>query len=60
MSDHRDSMVSYGVRNSMAAYMSLSAGQDARSASRKKKSRSMYALPNSNMDSLDYDDEEMY
>lgn len=43
-----DNMVSYGVRNSIAAYMSFSADQqpaDIRAANRKKKSKSVYAVP---------------
>lgn len=50
-----DSLLSYGVRNSIAAYLSFSESQEAtqtRAESRKKKSKSVYALPNSG---LDYD-----
>ncbi|XP_069032919.1 src like adaptor 1a [Embiotoca jacksoni] len=45
---YSDNMVSYGVRNSIAAYMSFSGDQDSiqlRGDSRKRKSKSMYALP---------------
>lgn len=47
-----DSMLSYGVRNSIAAYLSFSESQEAaqtRAQSRKKKSKSMYALPESRL-----------
>ncbi|CAN9503994.1 unnamed protein product [Ophioblennius macclurei] len=43
-----DNMVSYGVRNSLAAYLSFSADQQpakVRAAGRKKKSKSMYGVP---------------
>lgn len=47
-------MLSYGVRNSIAAYLSFSetpGDTHTRAESRKKKSRSVYVLP----DYLDYD-----
>lgn len=43
-------MLSYGVRNSIAAYLSFSESQEAvqtRAASRRKKSKSVYVLPDS-------------
>lgn len=43
-----NSVLSYGVRNSIAAYLSFSESPGAthtRGESRKKKSRSLYALP---------------
>lgn len=43
-----DSVLSYGVRNSIAAYLSFSESQEAsqtRAESRKKKSKSVYAIP---------------
>uniref|UniRef100_UPI0037E73300 src like adaptor 1a n=1 Tax=Semicossyphus pulcher TaxID=241346 RepID=UPI0037E73300 len=55
-----DNMVSYGVRNSMAAYLSFSGTQDpakTRAESRKKKSKSVYAIPESNLANMDYEDE---
>lgn len=54
-----DSMVSYGVRNSIAAYLSFSGNQppaETRADSRKKKSKSVYALPVSGLTNTDYDD----
>lgn len=44
-----DNMVSYGVRNSIAAYLSFSGAQDPqmRAESRKKKSKSVYVIPES-------------
>uniref|UniRef100_A0A3Q3XNP4 SH2 domain-containing protein n=1 Tax=Mola mola TaxID=94237 RepID=A0A3Q3XNP4_MOLML len=45
-----DSMLSYGVRNSIAAYLSFSESQNAaqkKEANRKKKCKSVYALPES-------------
>lgn len=47
-----DSVLSYGVRNSIAAYLSFSESQEAsqtRAKSRKKKSKSMYAVPESGL-----------
>ncbi|XP_054461815.1 src like adaptor 1a [Anoplopoma fimbria] len=54
-----DNMVSYGVRNSIAAYLSFSGNQDparTRAESRKKKSKSVYAIPESGLGNIDYDD----
>lgn len=54
-----DSVVSYGVRNSIAAYLSFSGDQNPakmRAESRKKKSKSVYTLPESNLANTDYDD----
>ena len=50
--DNRDAMVSYGVRNSMASYLSLTGALDPaqNKKNRKKKSKSLYVLPNSNLD----------
>lgn len=45
-------MLSYGVRNSIAAYLSFSESHKAaqtRAQSRKKKSKSVYALPESGL-----------
>lgn len=47
-----DSTLSYGVRNSIAAYLSFSESQEAlqtRAQSRRKKSKSVYALPDSGL-----------
>ncbi|KAF7658931.1 hypothetical protein LDENG_00005770 [Lucifuga dentata] len=58
--NNMDSMVSYGVRNSIAAYLSLSGNQDltqTRRESRKNKSKSVYALPETNVESLDYEED---
>eukprot|EP00064_Thunnus_orientalis_P014063 superscaffoldBa00002393_g14104 len=55
-----DNMVSYGVRNSIAAYLSFSGSQQAaetRAKSRKSKSKSVYALPDSGLANIDYDDD---
>nr|XP_020462455.1 src-like-adapter [Monopterus albus]XP_020462456.1 src-like-adapter [Monopterus albus]XP_020462457.1 src-like-adapter [Monopterus albus] len=55
-----DNMVSYGVRNSIAAYLSLSRNQDPaqmRVESRKKKSRSLYGIPENNLANIDYEDD---
>lgn len=55
-----DNMVSYGVRNSIAAYLSFSGNQDSaqiRAESRKKKSKSVYALPENSISNLDYEDD---
>lgn len=48
-----DSVLSYGVRNSIAAYLAFSespAATHTRAESRKKKSRSVYALPDNDYD----------
>lgn len=53
-------MVSYGVRNSIAAYLSLSSSQDPaqmKAESRKKKSKSFYALPENSLATIDYEDD---
>ncbi len=53
-------MVSYGVRNSIAAYLSFSGNQEftqTRAESRKKKSKSVYGLPDSSIANTDYDDD---
>ncbi|XP_026205808.1 src like adaptor 1a [Anabas testudineus] len=55
-----DNMVSYGVRNSIAAYLSLSSSQDPaqmKAESRKKKSKSFYALPENSLATIDYEDD---
>lgn len=55
-----DNMVSYGVRNSIAAYLSFSGNQQPAKMgglSRKKKSKSVYALPDSSIANTDYDDD---
>ncbi|XP_047461724.1 src like adaptor 1a [Mugil cephalus] len=54
-----DSMVSYGVRNSIAAYLSFSANQvpaQLRAESRKKKSKTVYGLPGNGHGNFDYED----
>lgn len=51
-------MVSYGVRNSMAAYLSFS--EDAAhtgAESRKKKSKSVYGFPERRLTNFDLDDD---
>ncbi|XP_062302013.1 src like adaptor 1a [Osmerus eperlanus] len=55
--DNNDAMVSYGVRNSMASYLSLTGALDPAQdkKSRKKKSKSLYVLPNSTLENMDYD-----
>ncbi|KAM3858450.1 src like adaptor 1a [Diretmus argenteus] len=58
--DNRDSKVSFGVRNSLAAYLSFSGNQDPaqqKKGSRKKKSKSVYVIPGTNIENLDYEDE---
>ncbi|KAM6903479.1 src like adaptor 1a isoform 1-T2 [Lycodopsis pacificus] len=53
-----DNMVSYGVRNSIAAYLSFSGSQNpvqTRAESRKKKSKSLYALPENSLGNIDYE-----
>lgn len=55
-----DNMVSYGVRNSIAAYLSFSRNQQPTqmgAESRKKKSKSLYVLPESSLTNTDYDDD---
>ncbi|XP_068603435.1 src like adaptor 1a [Brachionichthys hirsutus] len=52
-----DNMLSYGVRNSIAAYLSLSGNQhsaQARKENREKKSKSVFARPESDL--VNYDD----
>ncbi|XP_040908990.1 src like adaptor 1a isoform X2 [Toxotes jaculatrix] len=54
-----DTMVSYGVRNSIAAYLSFSGNQDPAEISakdRKKKSKSVYAIPENSLANTDYED----
>ncbi|XP_006635858.1 src-like-adapter [Lepisosteus oculatus] len=46
--ENRDSLISFGVRNSLASYLSLSStGKTSQKNSRKKKSKSVYAVPDS-------------
>lgn len=55
-----DNMVSYGVRNSISAYLSFSGSKDpaqTRADSRKKKSKSVYALPENDLRHTDYEDD---
>ncbi|CAJ1083983.1 src like adaptor 1a [Xyrichtys novacula] len=55
-----DNMVSYGVRNSIAAYLSFSGSQQSaqtRAESRKKKSKSVYALPETSHGHIDYEED---
>lgn len=55
-----DNMVSYGVRNSIAAYLSFSRNQQPTqmgAESRKKKSKSLYVLPESSLTNTDYDED---
>lgn len=55
-----DNMVSYGVRNSIAAYLSFSGNQDPtqiKAKNRKKKSKSVYGLPNESPANIDYEDD---
>ncbi|KAM3596039.1 uncharacterized protein V6R79_007320 [Siganus canaliculatus] len=55
-----DDMLSYGVRNSIAAYLSFSGSQQSaqnRVESRKKKSKSVYAIPESDLATLDYNED---
>ncbi|KAM4724858.1 src like adaptor 1a [Anableps anableps] len=57
---HGDNMVSYGVRNSIAAYLSFSGQEDPQQQQanrRKKKSRSMYVIPESNNVNTEYEDD---
>ncbi|XP_075995714.1 src like adaptor 1a isoform X2 [Genypterus blacodes] len=58
--DNMDNMVSYGVRNSIAAYLSFSGNQDSaqlRAESRKKKSKSFYSFPERRVENLDYEED---
>lgn len=58
--NHGDNMVSYGVRNSIAAYLSFSGQEDPqqqRAESRKKKSRSVYAIPETNNPNTEYQED---
>ncbi|XP_057684594.1 src like adaptor 1a [Corythoichthys intestinalis] len=58
-SGSNDAMLSYGVRNSMAAYLSFSGCEEAQSmkaGSRRKKSKSVYLLPENGPMNLDYRD----
>ncbi|KAM9838940.1 src like adaptor 1a isoform 2-T2 [Aulostomus maculatus] len=53
-----DTMVSYGVRNSIAAHLSFSGDQDSElmtAESRKKKRKSVYALPQHSRVDINYD-----
>ncbi|XP_034017238.1 src like adaptor 1a [Thalassophryne amazonica] len=55
-----DNMVSYGVRNSIAAYLSFSETQDApqsRMRSKRHKSRSVYGVPKTVLAKLDSEEE---
>ncbi|XP_008298435.1 src like adaptor 1a [Stegastes partitus] len=55
-----ENMVSYGVRNSIAAYLSFSGEQDAsrqKADNRKKKSKSVYALPENGLAATGYEDD---
>ncbi|XP_041867233.1 src like adaptor 1a [Melanotaenia boesemani] len=57
---HGDNMVSYGVRNSIAAYLSFSGHENStqlQAESRKKKSKSVYVPPQSNHTNADYEDD---
>ncbi|MEQ2259275.1 hypothetical protein XENORESO_009253 [Xenotaenia resolanae] len=57
---HSDNMVSYGVRNSIAAYLSFSGQEDPQQQQaerRKKKSRSVYAIPESDNANTEYDED---
>lgn len=54
-----DNMVSYGVRNSIAAYLSFSGAQQSaqlKAESRKKKSKSVY-VTESNLGNTAYEDD---
>lgn len=58
--DNSDNVVSYGVRNSIAAYLSLSGNQQPAqmgAESRKKKSKSVYAIPENSLANIDYEDD---
>ncbi|XP_032437604.1 src like adaptor 1a [Xiphophorus hellerii] len=55
-----NNMVSYGVRNSIAAYLSFSGQEDPqkqRGDRRKKKSRSVYVIPESSNANTEYEDD---
>lgn len=55
-----ENMVSYGVRNSIAAYLSFAGDQDpsrVKSDNRKKKSKSLYVLPENGLPNTDYDED---
>ncbi|KAA0710468.1 Src-like-adapter Src-like-adapter protein 1 [Triplophysa tibetana] len=54
--DNKDNTMSYGVRSSIAAYMSLTSGpQPENSKDRKKKSKSIYVIPYHNNMDIDED-----
>lgn len=49
MVDSKDNMMSYGVRSSIAAYLSLTSIPEQENAKgRKKKSKSVYVMPDHN------------
>ncbi|KAL3983760.1 pyruvate dehydrogenase E2 component (dihydrolipoamide acetyltransferase) [Sarotherodon galilaeus] len=55
-----ENMVSYGVRNSIAAYLSFAGDQDpsrVKPDSRKKKSKSLYVVPENGLPNTDYDED---
>uniref|UniRef100_A0A3Q0SD99 Src-like-adapter n=1 Tax=Amphilophus citrinellus TaxID=61819 RepID=A0A3Q0SD99_AMPCI len=55
-----DNVVSYGVRNSIAAYLSFAGDQDPsrmKSDNRKKKSKSLYVVPEHGLPNTDYDED---
>ncbi|KAG7461409.1 src-like-adapter [Solea senegalensis] len=55
-----DNTVSYGVRNSIAAYLSFSESQDSahkRAKCRKAKSKSVYAVPENGLGIMHYEDD---
>lgn len=55
-----DNMMSYGVRNSIAAYLSLSGDQEVspmKADNRKKKSKSVFGFPDSSLANMDYEDD---
>ncbi|KAF7210713.1 src like adaptor 1a [Nothobranchius furzeri] len=57
---HGDDVVSYGVRNSIAAYLSFSGHEEPtqlRSERRKKKSKSVYAVPENGNANTEYDED---
>lgn len=57
---YSDNMLSYGVRNSIAAYLSFSDSQQPaqmRRESRQMKSKSLYAVPQGGLANADYDDD---
>ncbi|XP_019905581.2 src like adaptor 1a isoform X2 [Esox lucius] len=57
--DNRDTAVSYGVRNSIASYLSLTGTQEPeeRKKNRKKKSKSVYVMPDYSLSHMDLEDE---